>query len=174
MFALLVAVLIQPAPAPTVVTLGTLKAAAPATWKSGKPSNLLRSHQFSIAAADPEIAPAEVAVFKEASPKVEEKFAEWKATFVIPDGKTADDLGAKTDEFTVADATVHTLDVSGTWKYRERPRDPKSKQELRPDTRVLWVVLIQKEETTHIRLAGPAAVVNKHAAEFLTWIKSAK
>jgi len=170
MLSILIALIAQPAP--TVVTLGTLKATAPASWKSEKPSNLLRSFQFKI--ADKEAMPAEVAVFKEASPKVEEKFAEWKATFAIPDGKTADDLGAKVDKFAVADATVHTLDLSGTWKYRERPRDPKSKEELRPEHRVIWVVLVQKDETTHVRLAGPTAVVEKAAPEFLKWIKSAK
>lgn len=172
MLAVLLMLLAQPAP--SIVTLGSLKATAPATWKSERPSNLLRSYQFKIAAADKDAPPAEVAVFKEASPKVEEKFAEWKGTFVVPDGKTADDLGAKVEKFTVADAAVHTLDVSGTWKYRERPRDPKSKEELRPDQRVIWVVLIQKDETTHVRLAGPAVVVDKHADEFLKWIKSAK
>ena len=160
-------------PKPTVVKLGTLSATAPATWKSEKPNNLLRSYQFKLPSGDPAFADAEVAVYKEASPKVEEKFAEWKATFMPPEGMTIDDI-AKVSKYEVGTATSHVLDITGTWKYRDRPRDPKSKEELKPDYRAVWVILRDKEETTHIRLSGPMTVVEKHVADFEKWLKSAK
>ncbi len=160
-------------PKPTVVKLGTLTATAPATWKSEKPNNLLRSYQFKLPSSDPVFADAEVAVYKEASPKVEEKFTEWKATFMPPEGMNIDDI-AKVSKYEVGTATAHVLDITGTWKYRERPRDPKSKEELKPDYRAVWVILKDKEETTHIRLSGPMTVVEKHITDFEKWLKSAK
>ena len=160
-------------PKPTVVKLGTLSATAPAAWKSEKLNNLLRSYQFKLPSGDPAFADAEVAVYKEASPKVDDKFAEWKATFVPPEGMTIDDI-AKVSQYDVGAATAHVLDVTGTWKYRDRPRDPKSKEELKPDYRTVWVILRDKEETTHIRLSGPMTVVGKHIADFEKWLKSAK
>ena len=160
-------------PKPTVVKLGTLSATTPVTWKSEKPNNLLRSYQFKIPSGDPAFADAEVAVYKEASPKVDDKFAEWKASFVLPEGKGIDDI-SKVSKYEVSTATAHILDITGTWKYRERPRDPKSKEELKPEHRAVWVILRDKEETTHIRLSGPMSVVEKHIADFEKWLKSAK
>ena len=158
---------------PVVVKLGTLSAPAPAEWKSEKPANLLRSHQFKLPAGDPGLADAEVAVYKEGSPKVEAKFAEWKATFVPPSGKTLDDV-TKTAKWDLPGAAAHVLDVSGTWKFRERPRDPKSKEEIRPEYRAVWVIVLQGEEVTHVRFSGPEKVVAKHYPAFEKWVKSAK
>ena len=158
---------------PIVVKLGTLSATAPATWKSEKPNNLLRSYQFKLPSGDPAFADAEVAVYKEASPKVDDKFAEWSATIVPPEGQKIDII-PKVTKTEVGTATAHILDITGTWKYRERPRDPKSKEELKPDYRVVWVILLEKGETTHIRFSGPMSVVEKQFAEFEKWLKSAK
>jgi hypothetical protein len=128
---------------------------------------LLRKYQFQLKATDESLTPGEVAVFHEASPKVKEKFEEWQATFVTPEAKTSTfELPKKT--------TAHVLDITGTWKYRERPRDPKSKEELRPEYRVVWVILVHEDETTHVRLSGPEKTVTQHHAEFLKWLQSAK
>ena len=162
------------AQAPKPVKLGPLSATPPADWKAEKPANLLRSAQFKLPADDDTLAAAEVAVFGEASPKVAEKFTEWRGTFVLAAGQIAGDLGT-VETFKLPQATAaHTLDVTGTWRYRERPRDPKSKEELRPDARVVWVVLVNAGETTHVRLSGPAKVVAGHHEAFLTWLKSAR
>ena len=159
---------------PKPVKLGPLTATPPAEWKAEKPANLLRAAQYKLPSGDDALAAAEVVVFGEASPKVKEKFAEWRGTFALADGQSADDLG-KTETFELPKKmTAHALDVTGTWKYRERPRDPKSKEELRPDSRVVWVVLVNADETTHVRLSGPAKVVAAHYDAFLTWLKSAK
>ena len=159
---------------PKPVKFGPLSATPPAGWKAEKPANLLRSAQFKLPSADDSLAAAEVAVFGEASPKVAEKFAEWRNTFVPAEGESADKLG-KVETFAMLGKTVATtLDVTGTWKYRERPRDPASKEELRPDYRVVWAILVNEDETTHLRLSGPAKVVAAHHEAFVAWLKSAK
>ena len=164
-----------PAPAQdkgTTVKVGALSATAPADWKSEKTANRLRSHQFKLPAA-PDHAAAEVIVSPESSADVEKNFPRWKATFVPPEGKVADDLG-KASKWDVKGATVNVLDVSGTWKYRERPFDPKSKEELKEDYRVVWVIVADKDEATHLRISGPAPSVEKNMKAFEAWVKALK
>ncbi len=66
------------------------------------------------------------------------------------------------------------LDITGTWKFKERPFDPKSKEMLLDDWRVIWVIVEEKDETHHFRLSGPEQTVNAHAKDFEKWIKSLK
>lgn len=153
-----------------VVKVGSLKATAPADWKSEKPANRLRSHQFKLPAA-PDHVEAEVIVMPESRPDAEKEFPRWKATFVAPEGKTTAELG-KASKWDVKGATVSVLDVTGTWKYKERPFDPKSKEELKDNYRVVWVVVAEKDEATHIRISGPAQTVEKHMKAFEAWVRS--
>ncbi len=163
-----------PAAKPVAVAVGPLKNTAPAAWKSEKAANLLRSHQFKLPAKDPTLPAAEVVVYPEASPKFDAKFDEWKATIIPPDGKTIDDVAKVTKEDLPGKAVAHRLDVSGTWKYRERPKDPKSKEELRSGTRVVWLVVTHTDGATHVRLSGPSEVVAEHVKGFDEWVKGLK
>jgi hypothetical protein len=157
---------------PVVVKLNKLSAPAPADWKSEKPSNRLRTYQFKLPGAKdhPE---AELTIMNESLPGAEKNFPKWKNTFVPPEGKTTDDI-SKTAKWEVPGAKVDVLDVSGTWKYKERPFDPKSKEMLLDDWRVIWVIVEEKDETHHLRLSGPAPTVAEHAAKFEKWVKSFK
>jgi hypothetical protein len=158
---------------PVVVKLGTLSGPVPSGWKSEKPANLLRSFQFKLASANPDHADAEVIVFPKAATDVTKNFDKWKAGFTPPDGKKPEDV-TKVGQFEVSGVTVHTLDVSGTWKYRERPNDPKSKEEVRPEFRAIWYMVVTKDETTHIRLSGHQSVIEKHLPDFEKWVQSLK
>jgi hypothetical protein len=157
---------------PVVVKLNKLSAPAPADWKSEKPSNRLRTYQFKLPGAKdhPE---AELSIMNESLPGAEKNFPKWKGMFVPPEGKTVDDI-SKTAKWEVPGAKVDVLDVSGTWKYKERPFDPKSKEMLLDDWRVIWVIVDEKDETHHFRLSGPAITVAEHAAKFEKWVKSLK
>lgn len=155
------------------VKVGTLSAEPPKDWKAEKPANRLRSYQFKLPSGEEGVADAEVIVSPEAKPKPEQSFPGWKGQFTPPEGKTLDDV-AKESKAEVSGATVHTLDVHGTWKYKERPFDPKSKEEMRPDYRAIWALVVQKDEATYIRFSGPAKVVEKHKKAFDDWLKSLK
>ena len=158
---------------PTPVKLSGLAATAPASWKSEKPANRLRSFQFKLASGDKDYADAEVAIFPESSPDNTKNFERWKATFVPPDGMTIEDA-AKVGTMEIGRAKVATLEVSGTWKYKERPQDPKSKEMLLADYRAVWVVIEAPDETTHVRLSGPGVIVEKHKKDFEAFLKSLK
>jgi hypothetical protein len=156
----------------TEVKVGGLKATTPADWKKEKPANLLRSFQFKLPAAK-DFAEAEVAVFPESHPSAEKNYPKWKGQFVPPEGKTTDDI-SKTAKWDVKGVTVNVLDVTGTWKYRERPNDPASKEMLLDNYRVIWVIVAEKDEATHVRISGPAETVEKHAKAFEAWVRSLK
>ena len=156
----------------TPVKIGSMTAIAPAEWKKEKPANLLRSYQFKLPGAEDFPAP-EMAVFPESNPSVEKNFPRWKAQFVPPEGKTIDDI-ATIGKWDVRGATVTYLDVTGTWKFKDRPQDPKSKEMLLDDYRVGWVIVAEKEEATHLRLSGPAPSVANSFKSFEQFVKSMK
>src|SRR5262245_58336156 len=158
-----------------VVKLAKLSATAPKDWKNEKPSNLLRKYQFKLPGAKdhPE---AELSIMGESKPGTEKNFPGWKAQFEVPEGKTIDDI-SKTAKWDVPGATVNVLDITGTWKYKERPLDTKVK--LLDDWRVIWVIVEEKDkngevEAHHFRLSGPSVTVDEHAKAFEKWIKSFK
>jgi len=157
---------------PVIVKASGLSAEVPKEWKKEKPANLLRSYQFKLPTHDQTHADAEVAVFPESSSDAKKNFEKWKAQYAPPDDKKAEDV-TKTDEFEHAGAKIHVLDIRGTWTYRERPNDPKTEKIL-PEFRTIWVMIVAKEETTHVRLSGHTSVVEKYDAAFLKWIKSLK
>ena len=155
-----------------VVKIGKLTATAPADWAKEKPDNLLRSYQFKLPGAEDFPAPV-LAIFPESHPSPEKNFPKWKAQFIPPEGKTIDDI-SKTGKWEVKGATVNYLDVTGTWKYKERPQDPKSKEMILDDYRVVWVIVAEKDEATHLRLSGPAPSVAKSYKSFEAFVKSLK
>jgi hypothetical protein len=160
-------------PKPVVVKFGKLSAEVPTDWKSEKPNNRLRSHQFKLLSPIKDTPDAEVSVMPESDPNPEKYFPRWKAMFVPPEGKTVEDL-SKVKKETVGTVVLHTLDVTGDWKYKERPFDPKSKEELRSNYRVIWAIVVTGDEASHVRLNGPMAVVEKHQPAFEKWLKSIK
>ena len=157
----------------TEVKINGMKATTPADWKKEKPANLLRSYQFKLPGPKGS-ADAELSIYPESNPNPAKSFPRWKATFIPPEGKTIDDI-AKSTKWDVNGATVNVLDIAGgTWKFKERPQDPASKEMLLDNYRVIWVIVAGKDEATHIRLAGPQATVDKHAKAFEEWVKALK
>ncbi|MCZ2343771.1 MAG: hypothetical protein LC104_18540 [Bacteroidales bacterium] len=161
-------------PKPVIVKVNKLAAPVPAGWVSEKPANRLRSFQFRLPAATSGGHTGEMYVMPDSNPDYAKYFTRWKRDFVVPEGKTADDL-AKTSNFDLpGGTTIHLLDMSGTWRFKERPFDPRSKTEERPDSRVVWVVVAGPDAACHLRLSGPAAVVAQQYDPFIQWLKSLK
>ncbi len=153
-------------PKAVTIKLNKLAAPAPAGWVSEKPKYTLRSYQFQLPGEKGGPA-GELIVMPESDPKAGKVFPRWKAQFATTDA-------AKESKLALKDATVDFLDVTGTWKYRERPFDPKSKEEERVDYRVVWAVIGEKDEATHVRMSGPKEVVAKHYPAFEKWLKELK
>jgi len=158
---------------PAPVKVNDQSAVPPADWKSEKPSNRLRSHQFKLPSGVKDVADAELAIYPQSSPDPKRNHPRWLATFIPPDGKTIEEA-SKVTTAEQPGAKLTTLVVTGTWKYKERPQDPRSKEELRAEWRVIWVIVAGKEEAAHVRLAGPVAVVERHKKALDAWLKALK
>lgn len=156
---------------PVIVKIGSLKAAAPETWKSVKPANRLRSFQFQIPSPESNLPAAELVVMPESERSAEKAFPRWRAMFVPPEGQSAENLGS-VRKLEIPGASITLLDITGTWRYREFPMA--KKEEIRPDYRVVWAIVVTKDEATHLRLSGPAGAMEKRVPEFETWLKSLK
>src|SRR6185437_168885 len=173
-FALFLVAPVAAADKPVKVKLGKLATDAPAAWKSEKPANRLRSYQFKLIGDKGGPGDAELIVMPESNPKPEKVFPRWKASFVAPEGKTDADIAKVRKIDGVKGAAIDILDVSGTWKYRERPFDPKSKEELKDDYRVIWVIANDGDEACHLRLSGPRGTVDKYAPGLEAFLKALK
>lgn len=164
--------LLAAADKPVVVKLGKLSAPAPAGWKSQKPANRLRTYQFKLPGEKGGPGDAELVVMQ--SGKASKEFPRWKAAFVPPDGKTVDDISKVRKINGAKGATIDVLDVTGTWRYKAAPFDPKSKEELKDDYRVVWVVVADDEETNQLRLSGQRETVDKYYPGLEKLLKSLK
>lgn len=156
---------------PKPVAFGPLSATPPADWQSEKPKSRLRSHQFRIPSGMEGVAAAEVTVNPQQNPDPARHLPGWKAQFAVPEGQTADDI-SKVSKLTAGPATVHLLDVSGTWRYKEFPMS--KTEEPRPGYRVVWALVVVGDEASAVRLSGPKAVVDKQYPAFEGWLKGMK
>jgi len=159
---------------PVKVKLGKLSAVAPGEWKSEKPANLLRSYQFKLPGEKGGPGDAELMIMPESDPKAAKVFPRWKATILPPEGKAPDDVGKVKTIEGVKGAKIDLLDCYGTWKYRDRPFDPKSKEELKDDYRVVWVIVYDGDEASHLRLSGPKSTVDKYYPGLEKFLKALK
>ena len=111
------------------VELDGFKASVPADWKSEKPANLMRYLQFKLPKNKDDKDDAELVVFKSLSGTAEANIKRWKDMFIPPEGKTIDEA-SKMTEIKIGGTKSPYLDVSGTYKFKAAPFDPKAKVEL--------------------------------------------
>lgn len=155
---------------PTLVVLDSYASKAPADWIKQKPANRLRKYEFHIEPVEGEAHSSEISILPNFGGSTESKHTRWKADIIPPSGKTIDEVST-VRKFTVADKLeAVSLDVTGTWVFKERPFDPKSKPEQRPDYRVIWVILNTDRDSYQIRFAGPQQTVEKHKKAFDEWL----
>jgi hypothetical protein len=156
----------------TVVDLDGLRSKAPAAWKEEEPSNRMRVAQFKLPKVKDEPRDAEIVIFNTGG-SARDNIDRWKTFFIPPEGKTTDDI-AKVSEMKVGDAKVTTLDIHGTYKFKERPFDPNAKEERLAHYRMVGAVLETPNKQFQIRFVGPEATVEHYKAGFDEWLKNFK
>jgi hypothetical protein len=155
------------------VELDGLKAPVPADWKTEKPANLMRYLQFKLPKNKDDKDDGELVVFKSLSGTAEANIKRWKEMFMPPDGKAIDDV-AKVTDIKIGTIKAPYLDVSGTYKFKAAPFDPKAKTELKPGYRMLAIQLDGKNDTYHLRLVGPEKTVGQYKKGFDDWLQALK
>jgi hypothetical protein len=157
----------------TLVDFDGKKSRAPAEWKEEKVAGSLRFMQFRLPKVKDDKADAEVVIFKGIGGSAKDNIARWKGMFIAPEGKTLDEV-AKISEMKVGGAGVHYLDVAGTYKYKERPFDPNSKEERREGSRMIGVVFDGEMNVYHIRMVGYGATIEHYKKGFDDWLQGFK
>jgi hypothetical protein len=152
-----------------VVTLSALSSRAPSEWKPVAVTGQFRHAQFVLPRVDGDGADAELIVFHFGAAGgggPEANVARWKGMF--------QDAESKTEQFTVAEAPVTYVDITGTYMMRMRPFDPNEKPQLQPNSRMLAVVFENPGGPYYMRLVGPAKTVAHHKKAFDQWLRSFK
>jgi hypothetical protein len=157
-----------------VVTIGDVKAAAPAEWKKVKPKNTFRQFQFIVPRVEGDPMDAELFVSDQVIGKTDDDiFKRWKKLFVPPTGQTVDDI-AKSETVKSGKVTLVYLDMQGTYLEKEKPIDPDAKAVRRQNFRMVRVLVKTKDDVNYVSLTGPAATVEKHKKALDEWLKSFK
>jgi hypothetical protein len=157
----------------TVVELDGLRSKAPTEWKEEAPANQMRLTQFKLPKHKDDKYDAELVIFKGLGGSAKQNVERWKAQFTPPKGKTIDDV-SKVEEFKVSERDVTYLDISGTYKFKARPFDPKAEEETRTEYRMLAVQIDGKNEVYQIKLTGPAKTIEMYKKGFDDWLKAFK
>ncbi len=159
------------------VVLGGLTSKIPAGWKSQEPSNKLRKFQAIIPKVEGDKDNAELVVFffgKGGGGGTEDNIKRWKTQFTAPEGKTIDEA-SKLEVYKIGKvADVVCLDISGTYKYKFPPNDPKAKEIPKENYRRFNVIFDTDEGSYFITLTGPAKTMAKNKEAFDGWIKAFK
>jgi hypothetical protein len=155
-----------------IVDLGGMKSRAPAEWKEEEVTNRMRLQQFKLPKVKDDAQDAELVIFNLGG-AVNDNIDRWKKMFVPPEGKNLDDV-AKVTKMDVGDAKMTYLDVSGTYKFKAVPFDPNSKEEARPNSRMLGVIVETPKSQFQIRLVGPAATVENYKKGFDEFLRAFK
>ena len=103
---------------------------------------------------------------------VEANVIRWQDQFTQPEGGKTE---AKTEQKTVADQTVHLVDISGT--YLDSPGGPFAGQEKieRKNYRMLAAIIETEARGNYfVKFYGPKATVDKNAEAFQAMIESLK
>ncbi|MDH3717726.1 MAG: hypothetical protein OES79_06340 [Planctomycetota bacterium] len=154
---------------PVRLSNGRLQLTPPADWTPKKPKFAgIVDFEFAVAAADGDSAPGRVIVGG-AGGGIEANKLRWLAQYRQPDGSRSEDR-AEVQKKTIADCTVHLLDVSGT--YQAPPFDPGGGGP-RENYRLLAAVIeAGKLGSYYVKFYGPAPTVARHEAAFHAMIKS--
>jgi hypothetical protein len=160
-----------------VIELGGLKSKIPAGWKVEKPSNKLRKYQVSIPKVEGDADNAELVVFffgPGGGGGTDDNIKRWKTQFIAPKDKTIDEV-SKVEKYKVGkEADVVCLDISGTYKYKFPPNDPRAKEERKENYRRFNVIFDTDKGAYFITLTGPAKTMAKNKEAFDGWIKAFK
>ena len=156
-----------------VVELDGLKAPVPADWKKEKPANLMRFLQFKLPKNKDDKEDGELVVFKSLSGTAEANIKRWKDMFEPPEGKKIDDV-AKVTEIKIGGTKAPYLDVSGTYKFKAAPFDPKAEVTLKPNYKMINVIFDCPKGPYFIRMVGPAKTMDEYKKGFDGWLKAFK
>jgi hypothetical protein len=159
------------------IEIGGLTSKAPAGWKKQEPASKLRTYQFAVPKVEGDKEDAELVVFffgTGGGGGTEDNIKRWKTQFIAPEGKTIEEV-SKLEKYKVGTgADIVSLDISGTFKYKNPPFSPTAKEERKENFRRFNVIFDTDKGAYFITLTGPAKTMAKSKEAFDGWIKAFK
>jgi hypothetical protein len=158
-----------------LVTIDGFMSRTPAGWEAEKTTNRFRKYQFRLAGKDGKKSAAQLLVLDlgGSGGGTEANIKRWQGMFEAPDGKTIDEV-TKVAKMKIAGVPVVYMDIHGTYLERFPPFDPNARITRRPNYRRLNIIFDSKNGPFFITVAGPAATIAQHKAEFDSWLKGFK
>lgn len=155
-----------------VVEIDGLRSRVPEAWKEEK-SGGMRYAQFRVPKVGNDKDDAELIIFffgPGGGGSVEDNLKRWKGQFNPPKDKTIDDASTVT-KFKVGDVHVTLLEMTGAYKFKAQPMNPKSPEELKPDFRFLGAIFESQKGPYFIKFVGPDKTVDANKKGFEEWLK---
>jgi len=149
--------------------LGPVTLRAPQTWKHKEPTVRIIAFEFLAPAAKDDKQDGRFTVM-EAGGTIEANLERWYAQFTQEDGGDTKKL-AKVEKKTIADQTVHLVDVTGTYKDQRGPFAP---AELRKNYRMLGAIIQTKEGNLFLKFYGPKQTIAEHEKAFRQMVEEMK
>jgi len=146
----------------------------PSAWVVEQPTSTMRKAQLRLPGdgdSDAELVIYNFGTTPEAGGSVEANFDRWCGQFVQADGRDSMEVAARR-ESQISGMAVHTIDISGRYVAAVRPGNPEKHD--KPDHRMLGSVIISPEGKYFLKLLGPSATVEKHAAHYEEFLRSLK
>ncbi len=161
-------------PAVTRLEFDQLEFAVPTAWIVEQPTSSMRKAQLRLpgdAAGDAELVIYNFGTMPEAGGSVEANFDRWCDQFVQADGRESKEVATRR-ETQISGMAVHTIDISGRYVAAVRPGNPEKHD--KPGQRMLGSVIISPNGKYFVKLLGPSATVEKHAARYEDFLSSLK
>lgn len=151
------------------IEFGKYSMQAPKDWEQKQPTVRIIAYEFAAPAADGDATDGRLTVMG-AGGTIDQNVQRWYGQFTQPDGSNTADK-AKVDKKAIAGQTVHTVDISGTYKDQRGPFAPAVERE---NYRMLGAIVETKEGNVFFKFYGPQKTIAKHADAFWAMINSLK
>jgi hypothetical protein len=156
-----------------IVDIDGFKSEAPKDWVRVKPSNLLRSYEFTIPKIEGDMEDIEFSVRPDVTGTDEQNILRAQQLFVVPEGQTVKDI-SKVAKMEVGKLKLIYVEVAGVYLKKKNPIDPDFKAVKVPGYR-MYNVLVETPDNTHvIRVIGPDKSMQKAKPAFDGWLKAFK
>ncbi len=156
------------------LTVDRLEFVVPSMWVVEQPTSSVRKAQLRLPGGgdgDAELVIYNFGTTPEAGGSVEANFVRWCGQFVQADGGDSMEIAVRR-EAEISGMAVHTIDITGRYVAAVRPGNPEKHD--KPDHRMLASVIISPEGKYFLKLLGPSATVEKHAARYEELLRSLK
>ena len=162
----------EPDPIKVAVAKGNIQFAASGTWKSVTPKSRMLEFELQIPKVGDDENNGRLTIMG-AGGEIDANISRWKGQFTQPDGSDTSDK-TKLAEKTIADQTVHLVDISGT--YLESVGAPMSGKKIERDNYRMLAAIIETDSNGKyfVKFYGPKATVDKNAKAFKKMIESLK